>query len=572
MDERAPHAILAAIAGFTLGAPRVGTRNFVRLGGYEPIPQRMAPSAILDSWLVWAQKSTGVPAHQIDILLLEHLPDHTEETAFGLANLRQGFGSPLSGSLENPLGNGPRALLRSAYWGLAFGGDPDSAVRYASYDAGIDHADDGIWTATALAGALATNPESAPAFWDEVSSRLPESSQMHALGPVLLQKSASPEGVQEFTGQFDRQFPEIDPRGAVATLARALLAVLSASDAWSAIRLAGGSGGSSDISAALAGLIGARLYGPLSDEHLDPLGTTYIASHCLRLDPPATIAEFVKRICIPLEPTGGPDFDLSTVPRSFTRSVGDQLIQVRYKEEHFKQDTGLAELAIKNPAAAPAAIELLAPAEWVGKGIDSVPPGESSHGTIRLSREARLFSREARLRLAGSDAIIPMAAPASWRVLGPLTPPVGLPAPAERIGGSAIDYHEVHATRSGYPAKWEILPGGHAVLDVEPVFAGGPGAVYMAGRIRWRESLPVTLWARAIGDLHVWIDGHLVLRLNDAEARSGLPLPREMAEIPASETQEIVVKLVRENRAIPPVTLAFFDEMGRVVLPYEFLE
>lgn len=481
MDERTPSAILAAIAGFTLGAPRVGKREFAKLSGYEPIPRRMAASPLIDAWLVWRTVAESTPPGRLSEALLANLPDESDETAFALANLRRGIVAPASGSIDNPLAEGPRALLRSAYWGLIFGGDADTAHRYAKADAEIDHTLDGVAIPAALAAAIASRPLDARALWGELSARLPDSSRLHAFGPHLLQNSGRVEAMQEFTGQFSRLWPDVDPLGAVATAARTLMALLSADDTWSAMKLAAGSGGASDISTALTGLVGTLLCGPIAAEHLEPLGQDYVASHALRLDPPATIAEF-------------------------------------------------AELCASPVMVAIAGVE---------------PESASEDRDLDVKAE--------------------------WRLLGPIAAPVAFPTPPERIGGHPIDFLETYSSRSGHPIRWVVADSSTVFVDIEPRLLGGMGTVYIAAKLKWQQAIPTTLWVRVIGDMHAWVDGKLALRLNDADARFGPPDSAEIAEIKPGNEHEVVIKVVRTTKPIPPVVIAFFDESGRVVHPDWFL-
>jgi len=301
MEHRTHNAVLAAIAGATLGAPRVGRNQYQKMNGYEPIPARMAPHPLLDSWIVWAKAvAEERTASQLGQILLENLDDQSDETAFGMMNLRRGFGSPISGAMDNPLPSGARGLLRSLFWGLTCPGFPDRATTNAYYDASIDHAGDGVWIPAAFSYALAISwpGMTAPEFWEAVSSALPKQSDLHRAGPYLMAHIGHPEGPQEFANQFSNRFSDLDRNGVVATASFALLGLLHCNqNAQSAALITAGCGGQSDISTAVSCSCAAFLWAPLDANFLEPLGKDYIATHSLRhLTPPAKIHDFAAQI------------------------------------------------------------------------------------------------------------------------------------------------------------------------------------------------------------------------------------------------------------------------------------
>ncbi|MBX3114729.1 MAG: ADP-ribosylglycohydrolase family protein [Fimbriimonadaceae bacterium] len=301
MENRTHNAVLAAIAGVTLGAPRIGRNQYQKMNGYEPIPARMAPHPLLDSWIVWAKAvSEDKSPVQLGQVLLENLDDQSDETAFGMMNLRRGFGAPISGAMDNPLPDGARGLLRALFWGLTLPGFAEKATTHAYYDASIDHAGDGVWIPAAFAYALSISwpGMTASEFWEAVSSALPKQSDLHRVGPHLVAHIGHPEGPQEFANQFVNRFPDLDRNGIVATASFALLGLLHCSqNTQSAALITVGCGGQSDIATAVSCACAAFFWTPLDANFLGPLGKDYIATHALRhLTPPATIHDFAAQI------------------------------------------------------------------------------------------------------------------------------------------------------------------------------------------------------------------------------------------------------------------------------------
>lgn len=301
MENRINHAVHAAVAGITLGAPRIGRTQYQKLNGFDPIPSRMAASPLLDSWIVWAKALTeNKPPHQLGQFLLENLYDQTDETAFGLMNLRRGLSAPISGSLDNPLSDGSRALFRAIFWGLTHRNQPELAGTYAFYDSSIDHSGEGVWIPAAFAYAVSVSWDgmSANEFWEAVSSALPPHSELHRVGPHLLTNVEHTESPQEFANQFSRRFPALDRKGIVATASFVLLGLLNArQNPQNAGLISAGCGGQADIVTACSLAIAVNLWEPLDSNFLEPLGKDYIGTHALRhITPPPTITEFAESV------------------------------------------------------------------------------------------------------------------------------------------------------------------------------------------------------------------------------------------------------------------------------------
>jgi hypothetical protein len=317
MNQSVYEACIAAITGLTLGSPHVGRNNFMRLTGYSPIPHRMNAHVSLDTWLVWQKaKEESKTPESLGQIFLDGIEDHTDETAYGLMNLRRGFGPPLSGSLDNPLSNGSRALLRSLAWAFL---QPDNAGKFAYFDSSIDHTDEGVWLPAALAHAVASMPPVATAhqLWEAFSAILPSNSVMHRVGPHLLENQGHPEAAQVFANQFSARFPEIDRLSIVASISFVFIGLLHADmHAEKAMLLTAGCGGQSDLTTSTSAAIGTYLWGPPPADYINALDDSYIATHSLKhLTPPTSIKEFANQIA-----SSSPEIKANSTPPEETQA------------------------------------------------------------------------------------------------------------------------------------------------------------------------------------------------------------------------------------------------------------
>ncbi len=70
-----------------------------------------------------------------------------------LENLRHGLEPPATGG-DNPQWYDDGAVARAVPTGLVWVGQPEQAARVAALDAGVTHADEGVWAARAMAAAI----------------------------------------------------------------------------------------------------------------------------------------------------------------------------------------------------------------------------------------------------------------------------------------------------------------------------------------------------------------------------------------------------------------------------------
>ncbi len=309
MSDRIAQAARAAIAGWTLGAPRRGRPEFSRLSGWDPIPSRMVAAAPIDAWIVWnAARSRGVRSERLGSFLHEHLSLTEEENAYAVRNLALGFDTPLSGAFDQPLGDGSEALLRAVYWGLVFPDQPDKAAKWAMADASITHHKEGAWMAVFFA-VLASLSQPGRTFGEVLKPALsvvPMESLLHKAIPILLPSVGNPEAPREIRRSLPETLRLVDPHHAVLTTSWALLGLMHGGAVpGPSMLIAAGCGASSGHSAGLAAVIGTLMIGTLDQEWVGPLGGDYIATHGLRgVEPPKAIMDFALAVADSAEKTG----------------------------------------------------------------------------------------------------------------------------------------------------------------------------------------------------------------------------------------------------------------------------
>ncbi|MBL8069163.1 MAG: hypothetical protein JNM28_11990 [Armatimonadetes bacterium] len=378
MNDRVTDSILAAIAGVALGSPFVGRSGFTRLTGYSPIPHRMTPDTAFDAWLLWSAHRTEVrPADMLGQVFLDGIDDNSGETAYGLMNLRRGFGPPISGSFQNPLAGGSRGMLRAVVWGWLWHGDPIQAARHAYLDASIDHSGDGAWIPAALAFAVSSQHAGCgwQPFWDSFVSALPDASQLHRLAPSLLENLGHPEAIQFLSTQFSAKFPGLDRDSACATALFALAGLRHGGSAESAMLLAGGCGGAGGTSAGLAAAVGSWIFAPLPVEYIQVFDGLYVSTHALRgVEPPQSISEFAEmvaaacpEIMIPTE--SAPIAELEATTTETEAGTAGEPIQSAGESGEGPVDT---------PVEIPADLEPADPAETVAETADHIQESAES--------------------------------------------------------------------------------------------------------------------------------------------------------------------------------------------------
>ncbi len=131
--------------GGTMGTPYEGKQQINDIQGFVTKPGETLINDDLDLQLVWlkAVEHLGPRAINERILgeyWLTYIHPHWNEYGVCKSNMRDGFMPPMSGEVTNEQwkhSNG--AWIRTEIWACLFPGLPEIAVKYAYYDACVDH-------------------------------------------------------------------------------------------------------------------------------------------------------------------------------------------------------------------------------------------------------------------------------------------------------------------------------------------------------------------------------------------------------------------------------------------------
>lgn len=131
--------------GGTVGGPFEGTTEMQDVSGFTTKPGEPLPNDDLDLQIAWLLTLERVGVRGIDANALADtwttiISPHWNEYGIAHKNLKMGLLPPLSGEFDNKLWrNSNGAWIRSEIWAALAPGYPNIAVKYAIYDAVVDH-------------------------------------------------------------------------------------------------------------------------------------------------------------------------------------------------------------------------------------------------------------------------------------------------------------------------------------------------------------------------------------------------------------------------------------------------
>lgn len=575
MTDARRQGVLGAIVGATLGAPLVGRKTFARLSFYEPIPARMAAVPVLDAWLVLARhlhRAGSVEA--ASAALAEAWGCHTGASAFGQANHARGLRAPLSGSFQNPLFEGADALGRAVLFGLALHDRPDSAAERTFFDASFDHAGEAVWAAVAIARmvAAATAPEATVADVVRIATTVLPKGGRAAASVSLALKTPPPnlvEACMAETGVADRQ----DATVALASIVSGL--VHGQGSFGSAVCTATGQGGAADQVGLCCGAL-AGLLGDVPDDWLQPLGSEYVASHVLRgLEPPDSHEFFIEAVLAEVPTLVAPQTPWESTDAAWQRTVQEgTAVTVRYLDGPCLLDGEPSRLALEfqnvSPMTTDIEARLAAPFGWkIASRLSSfrLGIGESTVHPAVVQCERLTADAEALLTLNGQSVPVPVVAPVRWMAVGPLPNQDGRGFDTEHAAETDHNPDTIFVGRSDLPCQWEPLLAPGPVMDVEPLFKSGPGAVCLYTRLALKPGR-YTLVAAGSPGVVAHVNGkRLIAYLDDH-----IPVPRATepytAEFEATGLTEIRLKCLRDRAPARPLVVYLLDVQGRLVSPW----
>jgi len=632
MSQHVVAGAMGGVIGHTLGAPRVGGKEFRRLSFFEPVPARMASAPALDAWLVWSNHlRNGRPPETLSQSWLSHWNYPQEESAFGLANCARGFGSPLSGSFANPLPSGSQAIGRAAFWGLAFHGQPEKAAEYAYYDASLDHAGSGVAVAVTVAKMIAiTTPETSfPDYVRVITRILPSSSPLLKVLPDIISRIETEDGPRQIRLITQDKLGVADELDANRTLAWILAGLGQLRQGFGpAILATAGCGGASDHATLAVGVIAALKAGVVDQEWAAPLGTDYVAGHGLRnLDAPATLSAFASII---EEDFQRPVTAAPTKPREVSIEMGDdissgigELIESDAEAETSSEaeapvpavpDRSIALLASEGNVSSTEISDILIsivaidplvviPGKSVRFQLDfrnlgdadrtisaqliggegwkiathlsgfRLKPGETaSFPVVAQSPEAHSGAADQlRLRFDKFELLLPLAGSQKWYAAGPFVNHDG--NGFEKAYGAELKQSkkDVFNGRSDLAIKWKAdqYPGN--VFEIEPLFRLGPGVVYLYAIAKFARPGTYRVVAATEVGLKMWVDGTRIVSYHDVHQPVPRVQPPYVGEFSTVGEARILIKLLRGLPPIGPLVLYFLNEDGKLVQPDEFL-
>ena len=131
--------------GGTMGTPYEGQQKINDIKGFSTAEGVVLPNDDLDLQLIWLkameeQGPLGVDEKVLGEYWITYIGPNWNEYGIGKSNMKAGFFPPMSGEMDNlrwKHSNG--AWIRSEIWASLFPGQPDKAMKYAYYDACVDH-------------------------------------------------------------------------------------------------------------------------------------------------------------------------------------------------------------------------------------------------------------------------------------------------------------------------------------------------------------------------------------------------------------------------------------------------
>ncbi len=130
--------------GGTLGTPYEGKRQVNDIHGFKSEPGNPLPNDDLDLQLAWlkAVEREGIKNVNERVLgeyWMEYVSPFWNEYGIGKANMTHGLVAPMCGQYNNSWKHSNGAWIRTEVWASLFPADIENAVKYAYYDACVDH-------------------------------------------------------------------------------------------------------------------------------------------------------------------------------------------------------------------------------------------------------------------------------------------------------------------------------------------------------------------------------------------------------------------------------------------------
>lgn len=327
--------------GGTMGGPFEGTHDMLNINGYTTQKGEPLPNDDLDLQLVWLLAMEEVGPYSLNAMDLaeywiSYIVPHWNEYGIGKANLRIGIQPPLCGAVNNDWSNSNGAWIRTEIWASLNPANPDAAVKYAFYDACIDHGmGEGTYAAMFLAALeSAAFVESNIRKLIEVGlSKIPADCRM--AGAVKLLLKCYDDGIDWKTARnmLVEDSKDLGWFEAPCNVAFALLGILyGEGDFKRSMILAINCGDDTDCTGATVGSILGIINGKSNipsdwQEYIGDKIITISVNQGMNITFPSTITELTDRVIrlIPAVCTANRcDFEISTADTKFDEALKDR--------------------------------------------------------------------------------------------------------------------------------------------------------------------------------------------------------------------------------------------------------
>lgn len=558
--------IKGAVLGAFLGQFRLGETSYRPLMDFERLPAEGNMPPVFDIWPYWAEHlANGLSPETICESRLKAPRINSVEALFGDHNLRLGFRPPLSGSFRHPLAVSATIWPRCLFWGLAL--PAHEAARHAYWDAESDQASESaLIAATLAANVMADSPMDWLRRMLGLLERVPSA---RAILRLVADGVVRGESAASLAALIRSEAETSDAYGAVTNLGfLAAALVMGAGDFKRTLLTAASAGGEAVATATFAGAMAARWYG-LPDDWSEHLQGVQIANQDLDA--------FLSRLG-PEEPPLLPDavsepVELPTLTSSVSaHGRGDLVVSITYEDlpVAFPNQTLRCIVQFENRGAEKQVQpSVTAPEGWVvAHRLAPFRLPAEGRASFPLVIQPSMIGGAAELRWEGGESVPLLAlTPQRWYVCGPFSNADEMGFHKSYRAEDVLKLGEVFAGRGDGGIQWRERSFAGVVLDPEPYFMGGAGVVYLYAQVEFAEPGTYTLVAAGSPGVIVQVNRQPVVRYQADHRPTARPMAPYVGTFEANGRTDVLVKLIRAQSPVSPLTLYFLDRHGQVVDP-----
>ena len=534
--------------GGTLGGPFEGNTAVNNLTFYRPVPKGALPNDDLDlqlAWLVALERyGLAVTGEQLADLWSRHyqLGWAPNEYFLCIRNFRRGVRPPACGAFDNAWSDSMGAPIRSEIWACLAPGEPARAAGLSCRDSTIDHAGEGVYGEAFLAAleSAAFVESDVDKILDCALSLIPETCCLARKVAVVRECRRAGDSWLECR---EKVLAPPNIGDAPLNLGFVVLGLLYGQDFGDALCKAVNCGHDTDCTGATLGALLGILHGAqkLPAKWVRPIGQDIVASRSLTgLNVPRTVDEFVERLVVLRNSAGGQAPRRAGASRVIRigRQEKEEVLQALREDRRYSllrcgpltirlafdpepavTCGGSVRLNMSVTSSVPwqGTVELRVPYGWsVGAGSRNraleVRPDRPVHKEFLITaskhEEHVPFANE--LVLAFTPKGQPcefvrfgLVGPVRWTAWGPY-PARDLRAwDREPWPGAIPDRAD-----AGLPSGGRLLQHTTTRCDLEPLFRGKPGVVYLGARLAFfTMRAHGRLMVASSAFTKVWLDG-----------------------------------------------------------------